>query len=96
MFGHLSKLAFACCAAGPTGGTGSRCGCPCGSATFLPLQPPKHAAPAQATRGGRVKLATLAAPPSDYNHEAKGDALHAMEVTLALEKVWPPRVACWA
>ena len=41
----------------------------------------------QSTRGGRVKLASLAAPSSDYNHEQKGDALHAMELTLALEKV---------
>ncbi|CAL8471238.1 g10780 [Coccomyxa elongata] len=41
----------------------------------------------QATRGGRVKLAALAAPPSDYNHEEKGDALYAMELALALEKL---------
>ncbi|EIE19589.1 ferritin [Coccomyxa subellipsoidea C-169] len=41
----------------------------------------------QATRGGRVKLAALAAPPSDYNHEQKGDALYAMELALALEKL---------
>ncbi len=34
-----------------------------------------------------MKLGALAAPPSDYNHEDKGDALHAMEVTFALEKV---------
>jgi ferritin heavy chain len=42
---------------------------------------------AQATRGGRVKLAAIAAPPSDYNHEEKGDALYAMELALALEKL---------
>lgn len=41
----------------------------------------------QATRGGRVKLAALGAPRSDYNHEEKGDALFAMELTLALEKL---------
>ena len=41
----------------------------------------------QATRGGRVKLAALAAPPPDYNHEQKGDALYSMEIALALEKL---------
>ena len=41
----------------------------------------------QATRGGRVKLATLTAPDTDYNHPEKGDALHAMEIALALEKL---------
>ena len=34
-----------------------------------------------------MKLAALAAPPSDYNHEEKGDALYAMELALALEKL---------
>lgn len=34
-----------------------------------------------------MKLAALAAPPSDYNHEQKGDALYAMELALALEKL---------
>ena len=41
----------------------------------------------QATRGGRVKLATITAPETDYNHPDKGDALHAMEIALALEKL---------
>ncbi|KAK9821419.1 hypothetical protein WJX81_002132 [Elliptochloris bilobata] len=41
----------------------------------------------QATRGGRVRLAALAAPEMDYNHLEKGDALHAMELALALEKL---------
>ena len=41
----------------------------------------------QATRGGRVKLATITAPEMDYSHEEKGDALHAMEVALAMERL---------
>ena len=41
----------------------------------------------QATRGGRVKLATIAAPENEFNHPEKGDALHAMEISLALEKL---------
>ena len=41
----------------------------------------------QAKRGGRVKLAAIAAPPPDYNHEQKGDALYSMEIALALEKL---------
>jgi ferritin heavy chain len=41
----------------------------------------------QATRGGRVKLATLMAPEADYNHEEKGDALNAMEIALAMERL---------
>lgn len=41
----------------------------------------------QAKRGGRVKLAALAAPPPDYNNEEKGDALYSMEIALALEKL---------
>ena len=36
----------------------------------------------QATRGGRVKLATIMAPETEYNHPEKGDALHAMEVSI--------------
>jgi hypothetical protein len=54
----------------------------------VPAHQQQHAGllAAQATRGGRVKLAQLAAPPSDYDHPEKGDALHAMELTLALEK----------
>ena len=38
----------------------------------------------QATRGGRVKLGGIMAPETDYNHETKGDALHSMEIALAL------------
>ena len=34
-----------------------------------------------------MKLATMIAPDTDYNHPEKGDALHAMEVALALEKL---------
>ena len=41
----------------------------------------------QATRGGRVKLATIAAPEMEYDDEEKGDALHAMEVALAMERL---------
>lgn len=41
----------------------------------------------QATRGGRVKLATITAPEMDYSHEEKGDALHAMETALAMERL---------
>jgi ferritin heavy chain len=41
----------------------------------------------QASRGGRVKLATLTAPQSDFDHEKKGDALYAMEIALAMERL---------
>ena len=41
----------------------------------------------QATRGGRTKLAHLTAPQADYQNEEKGDALHAMELALSLEKL---------
>jgi len=41
----------------------------------------------QATRGGYVKLATIPAPVSEFDHEAKGDALYAMELSLSLEKL---------
>lgn len=41
----------------------------------------------QATRGGRTKLAHLTAPQADYSNEEKGDALHAMELALSLEKL---------
>lgn len=34
-----------------------------------------------------MKLATISAPETDYNHPDKGDALHAMEIALALEKL---------
>ena len=38
-------------------------------------------------RGGRTKLAHLTAPQSNYQNEEKGDALHAMELALSLEKL---------
>ncbi|KAK9806224.1 hypothetical protein WJX72_006011 [[Myrmecia] bisecta] len=41
----------------------------------------------QSTRGGHVRLASLTAPEGEYNHEEKGDALHAMELALSLEKL---------
>jgi len=41
----------------------------------------------QARRGGRTKLAHLTAPESEYGHPEKGDALHAMEIGLSLEKL---------
>lgn len=34
-----------------------------------------------------MKLATIIAPDTEYHHPEKGDALHAMEVSLALEKL---------
>ncbi|KAJ9506170.1 hypothetical protein QJQ45_016505 [Haematococcus lacustris] len=41
----------------------------------------------QNKRGGRVKLAGLAMPEMDFCHSEKGEALHAMELALALEKL---------
>ncbi|KAL3617467.1 Ferritin-3, chloroplastic [Castilleja foliolosa] len=41
----------------------------------------------QTKRGGRVKLQSLLMPPSEFDHVEKGDALYAMELTLALEKL---------
>ncbi|XP_024965332.1 ferritin-1, chloroplastic-like [Cynara cardunculus var. scolymus] len=41
----------------------------------------------QNTRGGRVKLHTIVAPPSEFEHVEKGDALYAMELALSLEKL---------
>jgi len=41
----------------------------------------------QARRGGRVMLAALAPPQSDFEHDEKGDALHAAEIALSLEKL---------
>jgi len=38
-------------------------------------------------RGGRTKLAHLTAPQSNFQNEEKGDALHAMELALSLEKL---------
>ena len=34
-----------------------------------------------------MKLATITAPDSEYNHPEKGDALHAMEIALAMERL---------
>ena len=34
-----------------------------------------------------MKLATLTAPQSDFDHEEKGDALYAMEIALAMERL---------
>ena len=34
-----------------------------------------------------MKLATITAPEMDYGHEEKGDALHAMETALAMERL---------
>ncbi|KAG6728821.1 hypothetical protein I3843_02G172300 [Carya illinoinensis] len=41
----------------------------------------------QNKRGGRVKLLSIVMPPSEYDHQEKGDALYAMELALALEKL---------
>lgn len=41
----------------------------------------------QATRGGRVKLGTITAPEMDYSNSDKGDALHAFEFALAMERL---------
>jgi len=41
----------------------------------------------QAVRGGRVKLAHITAPESNYAGNGKSDALHAMELALSLEKL---------
>ncbi|KAJ4979268.1 hypothetical protein NE237_010048 [Protea cynaroides] len=41
----------------------------------------------QNLRGGRVVLQNIVSPPSEYFHEEKGDALYAMELSLALEKI---------
>ncbi|KAI9115929.1 hypothetical protein K1719_012859 [Acacia pycnantha] len=41
----------------------------------------------QNIRGGRVVLHPIKAPPSEYEHPEKGDALYAMELALALEKL---------
>ncbi|KAL7590774.1 hypothetical protein Lser_V15G39433 [Lactuca serriola] len=41
----------------------------------------------QNMRGGRVKLHTIVGPPSEFEHEEKGDALYAMELALSLEKL---------
>ncbi|KAL3654888.1 hypothetical protein CASFOL_000674 [Castilleja foliolosa] len=41
----------------------------------------------QNKRGGRVQLVAMQIPPSEFDHVQKGDALYAMELTLALEKL---------
>lgn len=41
----------------------------------------------QNKRGGRVKLQSILMPVSEFDHEEKGDALHAMELALSLEKL---------
>jgi ferritin heavy chain len=41
----------------------------------------------QNVRGGRVKLSGIVSPEMEYNHPEKGDALHAMELALSLEKL---------
>ncbi|KAH6810845.1 ferritin 2 [Perilla frutescens var. frutescens] len=41
----------------------------------------------QNKRGGKVKLQWMMMPISDYDHLEKGDALHAMEIALSLEKL---------
>ncbi|XP_043714532.1 ferritin-3, chloroplastic-like [Telopea speciosissima] len=41
----------------------------------------------QNKRGGRVKLQPIVSPQSEFYHEEKGDALYAMELGLALEKL---------
>ncbi|KAF3331804.1 ferritin-2 [Carex littledalei] len=41
----------------------------------------------QNKRGGRVKLQAILMPVSEFNHSEKGDALNAMELALALEKL---------
>ncbi|KAF3787839.1 Ferritin-3 [Nymphaea thermarum] len=42
----------------------------------------------QNKRGGKVKLQTIVRPlTTEFDHPEKGDALHAMELTLSLEKL---------
>ncbi|XP_010264554.1 PREDICTED: ferritin-3, chloroplastic [Nelumbo nucifera] len=41
----------------------------------------------QNKRGGKVKLQSILMPLSEFDHPEKGDALYAMELTLALEKL---------
>jgi len=41
----------------------------------------------QATRGGRVKLAHITAPESNFGGNGRSDALHAMELALSFEKL---------
>ncbi|KAF5759528.1 putative ferroxidase [Helianthus annuus] len=48
----------------------------------------------QNMRGGRVKLNTIVAPPSEFEHVEKGDALYAMELALSLEKLVNEKLLC--
>ncbi|GLC35530.1 hypothetical protein PLESTB_000197600 [Pleodorina starrii] len=41
----------------------------------------------QSQRGGRVKLLPISPPETEYWHPEKGDALHATELALSLEKL---------
>jgi len=41
----------------------------------------------QNKRGGRVKLQSIIAPLTEFDHPEKGDALYAMELALSLEKL---------
>ncbi|KAF8691681.1 hypothetical protein HU200_040066 [Digitaria exilis] len=41
----------------------------------------------QNKRGGRVKLQSIVTPLTEFDHPEKGDALYAMELALALEKL---------
>jgi ferritin heavy chain len=41
----------------------------------------------QNVRGGRVRLASMVQPETEFNHADKGDALYAMELALSLEKL---------
>ncbi|GMH40374.1 hypothetical protein BSKO_08278 [Bryopsis sp. KO-2023] len=41
----------------------------------------------QNMRGGRVKMEGIVAPVAEFNHADKGDALYAMELSLAMEKL---------
>ncbi|XP_031248287.1 ferritin-2, chloroplastic-like [Pistacia vera] len=41
----------------------------------------------QNKRGGKVKLASILMPLTEFDHAEKGDALYAMELTLSLEKL---------
>ncbi|KAM2566967.1 hypothetical protein TB1_009408 [Malus domestica] len=41
----------------------------------------------QNKRGGRVKLHSVIAAPTEFDHAEKGDALYAMELALSLEKL---------
>ncbi|VAI30354.1 unnamed protein product [Triticum turgidum subsp. durum] len=41
----------------------------------------------QNKRGGRVRLQSIVTPLTEFDHPEKGDALYAMELALALEKL---------